>query len=542
MDSTSSSIRGAYSKQESERNQYLFRARDCALFTIPTLVPPAAKGASVKFTTPYQGVGARGVNNIASKLLIALFPPTQTFFRLNVEDDTLEKLGASRGAAEDALSIIEQRVVHEVNSSTIRVQLFEALKQLVVAGNVLLYLPPKTTSLRVFRLDRYVVSRDPMGNVVRIITKEDVSMHVLDMKIREELNLDLESSDKDEAVEVDLDDTNVCIYTMVQLNDSGSWDLVQEIDGKIVESTRTTYPADKSPWMALRLISVDSEDYGRSYVEEYMGDLQSLEGLTKAIVESAAAASKLLIFVSPNGTTRKRNVAEAPNLAILEGNAADVTMLRTDKQGDFRVAMEAAQQITERLSYAFMLNSAVQRKGDRVTAEEIRYMASELENVLGGIYSVLAQELQLPLVTILMSRMQRQGKIPALPKDMVHPTITTGMEGLGRSADLQKLDELLQSLSVLGQEAVTQYLNVDEYIKRRAAALQIDTKGLIKTQEEVQVAQQKAQQQAAMQQAMQAAVPGAVKGGMDMMANRQQANIAQEPASQENAEVPTAQQ
>ncbi|WP_416142518.1 portal protein [Escherichia coli] len=49
-----------------------------------------------------------------------------------------------------------------------------------------------------------------------------------------------------------------------------------------------------------------------------------------------------------------------------------------------------------------MPNSAVQRTGERVTAEEIRYVASELEDTLGGVYSILSQELQLPLVRVLL--------------------------------------------------------------------------------------------------------------------------------------------
>lgn len=506
----STTIAGEYSRLESDRNSYLNRARECAKFTIPSLVPPTAKGGSVKFKTPYQGVGARGLNNISSKLLLALFPPSQPFFRLSVDDAVLEALGKSKGDAEDALSTIEKRVVGEVNSSSIRVQLFEAIKQLVVAGNVLLYLPPNTTSLRVFRLDRYVCARDPMGAVVRIITKENIATYVLPQKVRDELKLQLA---EDKSALLDNDDEEVELYTMVQVTESGKWEVSQEVEGKIIESTKATYPKDKSPWMPLRLISVDNEDYGRSYVEEYQGDLQSLEGLTKAIVEASAAAAKMLIFVNPNGTTRKRNVAEAPNLAVLEGNAADITMMRSEKQGDFRVAMEVAKEITERLSYAFMLNSAVQRKGERVTAEEIRYMASELEDALGGIYSVLAQELQLPLVSLLMARMQRQNKIPALPKGMVKPTITTGMEALGRSADLQKLDMFIQSSGqVLGQEVMAKILNVDEYLKRRAAALQIDSKNLIKTQEEVE---QKVKEEQAMQMA-QAAIPNAVSGMASM--------------------------
>jgi hypothetical protein len=468
----------------------------------------------MKIKTPYQGVGARGLNNISSKLLLALFPPSQPFFRLSVEDAVLEALGKSRGDAEDALSTIEKRIVGEVNSSSIRVQLFEGIKQLVIAGNVLLYLPPNTTALRVFRLDRYVCVRDPMGSVVRIITKETIARQVLDQDILDALKDRLDKPEGSSELE------EYDVYTMIDLKD-GKWEVTQEVSGMAIEKSKTSYAKDKNPWMALRLISVDNEDYGRSYVEEYLGDLKSLEGLTKAIVEASAAAAKMLIFVSPNGTTRKRNVAEAPNLAVLEGNAADVTAFRTDKQGDFGVAMKVAEGITERLSYAFMLNSAVQRKGDRVTAEEIRYMASELEDALGGIYSVLAQELQLPLVSLLMSRMQRQRKIPALPKGMVKPTITTGMEALGRTADLQKLDMFITSSGqVLGQEVIAQFLNVDEYFKRRASALQIDTKNLIKSQKEVE---DKAKQEQMMQMAQQAA-PNLVSsiGGMAQQAMQPQ--------------------
>lgn len=515
MASSSSTIAGEYARLETDKNIYLNRARECALYTIPTLVPPQAKGSSVRFKTPYQGVGARGLNNISSKLLLALFPPSQPFFRLSVDDGILESLGESRADAEKALATIEKRVVAEVNSSTIRVQLFEGLKQLVVAGNVLIYSPPKTTALRVFRLDRYVVSRDPMGTVQRIITKEKIGKDVLDPAILEALKEKMpDESDKEL---IDNDDEDVELYTLVQLTEKGDWEVKQEVEGMIIESTQTTYPKDNSPWMALRLISVDNENYGRSYVEEYLGDLKSLEGLTKAIVEAAAAASKTLIFVNPNGTTRKRVVASANNLDVLEGNAADVTFMRSEKQGDFGVAMQVAKEITERLSYAFMLNSAVQRKGDRVTAEEIRYMASELEDALGGIYSVLAQELQLPLVSILMARMQRMNKIPSLPKGMVKPTITTGMEGLGRTAELQKLDLFItSSAQTLGADVIAKFLNVDEYLKRRATALQIDTENLIFSQKDVEAKAQQAQMMAMAQ----GAVPNLVKGATDAMAQQ----------------------
>lgn len=505
-------LAGEYSKYEASRSPFLLRAQECSKLTIPTLVPPTGSNGATKFVTPYQGVGARGVNNIASKLLLALLPANQPFFRLDIDNKILDELGAARGAAEEALSEIEMRTVKEINSSQVRVKVFEALKHLIVAGNALVYVPPKDTKLKVYPISQYVVNRDAVGNVMCIITKETVAYETLPADIKAELDF------PDER-----DDEEIAIYTRVEWEED-RWAVEQEIDGKLIESSKTTYPADKCPWLALRLIVVDGEDYGRSYVEEYLGDLKSLEGLTKAIVEGSAAAAKLLIFVSPNGTTRKRTVAEAANLAVLEGNASDVTAFRVDKSGDFSVALQTAQSITERLSFAFMLNSAVQRQADRVTAEEIRYIANELEDTLGGVYSILGNEFQLPFATLILSRMQRQKKIPDLPKGMVTPMIITGMEALGRQADLQKLDMFVQTLSALSPEVVSQYLNIEEYIKRRAAALQVDIKDLVRTKEEVMQEQQQAQQQQAMMQMAQAAVPNAVKG----MADAANQNMAQQ--------------
>ena len=73
-------VASRYSKYESIRLTYLTRARTAALLTIPTLVPPESNGMATKYPTPYQGIGARGTNNLASKLLLALLPPICPFF------------------------------------------------------------------------------------------------------------------------------------------------------------------------------------------------------------------------------------------------------------------------------------------------------------------------------------------------------------------------------------------------------------------------------------------------------------------------------
>jgi hypothetical protein len=163
------------------------------------------------------------------------------------------------------------------------------------------------------------------------------------------------------------------------------------------------------------------------------------------------------------------------------------------------IASQTASTITERLAYAFLMNSAIQRAGERVTAEEVRYMAGELEDALGGVYSILSQEFQLPLVNRIIARMTKKKKLPSLPKGVANPTIVTGLEALGRGHDMNKYQMFLQALAPLGPEAVGQFMNVNDYITRVGTALGIDMDGLIKSEEQLQ--QERQQQAQQMQQA-----------------------------------------
>ena len=391
---------------------------------------------------------------------------------------------------ETALSDMERSVSREIEVNNIRVATFEALRHIVVTGNALLYLPDEG-SMRVIHLDRYVVKRDPMGNARCIIIKENVAPAMLPDEVRAYVESNL--ADYEETTE---------LFTKQEILDDGKVMVVQEVQGHTIEETKQIFPVERSPFIALRMMRVDGESYGRGYVEQYYGDLQSLEGLTKAIVEGSAAASKVLFLVNPNGTTRARTLSESPNGAIREGSAADVSVLQVNKAADFGVALSTMQQIQDRLSYAFLLTESTIRNADRVTAEEVRLVTLSIERQLGGIYSVLSQEFQLPLVNRLMDRMSKKDKLPKIPKDKVKPAIITGIEALGRGNDLNRLDIYLSGISqILGPEVLGQYVNIREYMSRRASALGIDESGLVRTEEEVM---QQQQQQQMMQMAQQA--------------------------------------
>ena len=216
----------------------------------------------------------------------------------------------------------------------------------------------------------------------------------------------------------------------------------------------------------------------------------------QAIIEGAAASAKTLFLVNPNGVTRAATISKAPNGAVREGTAADISVMQVGKSADFSIAFSAIQRIEARLEFAFLMARSVQRDAERVTAAEINLMAQELENSLGGIYSILTQEFQLPYLRRRMHLLVRQGKVPKLPDELVKPKIVTGLQGLGRGNDRNKLIEFIGTVAqALGPDVMRQYVNVDEAVKRLATSIGIDTANLVKTQEQIQAEQEAAQQQ-----------------------------------------------
>lgn len=503
QEAPATTARGRYDALRVEREAFLARAREASKLTIPSLVPPEGSTGQTRLPTPFQSVGARGVNNIASKLLLALFPPGSSFFKLSMDDFILDQLVTAAGGGTDGedakgkfekgLAKIERGITSRMDTVGARVDLFELLKHLVAAGNGLLHMVAKG-KLMVYPLSQYVCKRDGEGEPVEIILEQHFAPMTLPVEAKEIYDMQRSANEtKDNALQ-----NTVCVYTRVCRKDN-RWVSYQEILGEEIPETRGSFPLDNSPWMPQRLNRIAGEDYGRGLVEEYMGDLYSCESLNQSIVEFAAVCSKILFFTDEGGTTSKKQIAEAPSGAVLDGRAADVSILMIEKFADFKVAKDTADGIEKRLGEAFLLGSAARRDAERVTAEEIRLIAGELEQALGGVYSVLSAELQLPLVKRLMLQMTKEGALPPLPKEAVNPQIVTGLSALGRSADLQKLDTLLAGVQAMfGPDAVAEYVSAGAYIQRRATALGIDVDGMIRSEQVVQAQRdQKAKQELA---------------------------------------------
>jgi len=479
------SARMAYDRLSSTRSQFLNTAIECAELTLPYLLTDdtSTTNSRKRLPMPWQSIGAKNVVSLASKLMLALLPPQTTFFKLQVRDDKLGEMDSPEIRSELDLSFskIERIIMDFIAASNDRVVVHQAIKHLIVGGNALIFMGKD--GLKNFPLNRFVVNRDGNGNVIEIVTKEMISKELLG---------DIATDSKRVVDDSESKDDDVDVYTYVRL-DNGRWVWHQEVFDKVIPGSRSTAPKNASPWLPLRFNTVDGEDYGRGRVEEFLGDYRALDALSQALIEGSAAAAKVVFMVSPSSTTKPATLAKAGNGAIIQGRPDDVSVVQVGKTADFATAANLAQQIERRVGEAFLQLNI--RQSERTTAEEVRLTQLELEQQLGGLFSLLTVEFLVPYLNRIMLVLQRNGQLPKIPKEFVRPQIVAGVNALGRGQDRESLANFMGTIAqTLGPEALMKYINPSEVVKRLAAAQGIDALNLIKTEEQLNQEMQQQQQ------------------------------------------------
>lgn len=506
-----------YRALESDRNYYLERARTASRLTLPYLIPVSDEpypNDSQTFPLPWNGIGARGVHNLASRLLLALLPPTETFFRFTIDEiemakteqqmqaagATPEELGRAKSEFDLALARLERAVLRSIETSNDRVAVHEMLLHLIISGNVLMYVPDE--GLKCFHLNRYVCRRDLMGNPIEAIVCEQLSVESLPSNARQLL----EEEDGEVSGIVD-DDVTPEYERVVRLYTHIEWEgkkvkWYQEIKGEEIPGSRGTASLSESPWLPLRMYRIDGQGYSPGYVEAAcIADLQTAEALSQAIAEGSLVSAQVKHLVKPSGIANPKKLAEAPNGAYLPGNPDDVFTIQVNKAADLNVAAQGLARIEARLAQAFMLADV--RDSERTTAEEVRLQALQIENSLGSIYAILTTEFQQPYVSRKLAILTRRGKLPKLPEGLVEPVVSVGLAAVGRGNDLEKTARFMTILQQsLGPEGIATYVMPAELIRRLAGAMGMDIIGLVKTEEQLAQEQQAQQQAAMVQQAM----------------------------------------
>lgn len=506
------SIAEDFDKLDTDRTVALNRKREHAALTISSLLPYEGHTIHMPLEVPYSTVPAEGINSLAARITSVVFPLNgQSIFELMVNEPFVPQ-GRDDSDLVQSFRRFESAVMNVLAPTNLRSSVHLAYKQLITLGDTLLHMDDDF-QFRVFRPDQFVVRRKHEGQWQEIILVEAVLP---------EWEPDLSDS---EGFPDPISPTVIptapqgeqweALYTRIRRTENNKFEVTQEHRGR--EVGRRTY--EVCPYFLGRWNTVSGEPYGTSLVEDMFGEIRVLDALSKALLDLSLLNAEHRWGVNPAGITEIQDLLDSVNGEFVGASPNDVFPMQFANNPALQSLFATVKHREEVVGRRFLMNSAVQPQGERVTAFQVSVLAQELESMLGGILSSAARDLQEPILRRVLYVM---GQKDMIPRDIsseiekaggyVKIRIRAGLEILNREAERAKLDQALQNVRNLPPDATSAF-NWSAIGKDWWESMGLESTGRIYTEEEIAQQQAAAQQQAMQMQAAQAGMEAGVRNG-----------------------------
>ena len=429
-------LKGEFQGDNYKREETLTRAERYAGYTLPNIFPDDPLMEYDEMQNDFTSFGAQATINLTNKIMMALFQPSNPFFRAELTPEQMAQVldampQLKEAQVKERLASAERDAMRKGENLNARVVMTNIISQLIITGNSLLFMP-EGENLQNYSLRDYTIERDLRGNMKKLIIRETKAVTSLEDDLRA---LALSEGYEDTA--------EISLYTCVLKVKKNKYIVWQEMEDLCYCHKKLgVYNAKTLPYIPLVWDLCRNKDYGTGLVENYAGDFHMLSTLAEASLDYTTIITDVKVLVDPAGSADVRELTESPSGAYVNGREEDLHVHTASVQEASQFIENRIQAIERRLAAAFLLNSQVTRDAERVTAQEIRLQALELEGSLGGVYSRLANELQKPYAIRLLAL---QG---AIFSD-IEPVIVTGLDSLSRSSELDRTRMFLQDLALL---------------------------------------------------------------------------------------------
>lgn len=472
-------LKGEFYAGSSHRESVISRCEKYAGWTIPSVFPLSEVTDAEELQRDYQSVGAQAVTNLSNKMMMALFPPAKPFFRLQLSTEQVAEMqaaGLSPAAVDEASAEVERTAISKFEQKNGRVVMNDIAQQLIITGNSLLFMPT-VGKYQSYTIRDYDVKRNLRGDVVKLIIRELIQVAGLP-EAQQALAI---AAGYTEEAEVEL-------FTGIVRYSDNKFVVWQEMANICYCHEKIGYYSEQNlPWVALTWTLARNKDYGTGLVEIYAGDFHMMSTLAEATLDFTTLVTDVKFLVNPSGMTDPKVLNSSPSGSYVHGLESDVFPLVADLRDATNFLTAQFEQVSRRIGAGFLYNTAVVRNAERVTAEEIRMQANELEGSLGGVYSRLALELQKPMATSLLRGIDSKlGKI--------EPLILTGLASLSRNSEVDKLRYFFQDLLPLADVPPEVAVRIDygNLIKVLAAGHGVEHKKFLKDEDRVEADKKKA--------------------------------------------------
>lgn len=493
-DTDNLSIEAVWREMETDKGDLVERCKEYARLTIPSICPDDDAGRTEQEKGNVM-IGARAVSHLSNKIVNILFPHDRPFFGISLSPEAEFKLAAevpSQQLAQAMESIQKEgrRVVRfavsKLNLVSYRPLAVDAVKHTIITGNAVIRRFPDGTRA-VYGVKDIGVFRHINGTPYDIILRDATRVDGLETSVRNALIKERPGV---------RNNTVVSMYTRWR-KVGDKWEVTQAVD-TVPLSTFKMVTERNLDVVLLTWSLARGENYGRGAVEDNIALFSSVDVATTALLDLYGIAADIKFFIKPGSVIDVVEVNESRRGSYHVGDPADIGSpeIGRQKAADIQVLSQDISNWSQEIAQIFLMTSGGIRQAERVTAEEIRLYAAEVESAFGGMYSRMCMQWQKPEAEWCVSKV-----INSVGSTM-QVEITTGLDAISDEAKLENMRMSLNDLGLLNTvpEDVRGQLDTVKIADYIFGKRNISFEAFTLTKEQLQERQQ--QQQAAAEQQM----------------------------------------
>lgn len=437
-------IQSVWTSMSNDKGDLVDRSREYARLTVPSVCPmDGAEGSEVEKGNVLNG--AQVVNSLANKLANVLFPHDRPYFKLELDPQVEYDLAQTVDQTEiDAAktTILEQSLrltklaMDKLMPIAYRPMAIEASRHLIVTGNAIIRRMGGHERM-VYGVQNIGVRRDvSTGKVYDVVLRDSSRLDSLPTEVQEQVIA---------AVVGVKPNTVINLFSRWRWRErQGKWEFTQAVDNVALKTWGMIAP-NNFPLIILTWSRATGENYGRGLCEDSIGLLSAADVSTTALLDLMGIAADVKWLVNPASVLDVMEMVNSPRGSYHVGADKDISSPNAslNKANDLSFLAQQAETYERKLATAFLMTTGGIRDAERVTAEEIRFYAKEIESAFGGLYSAMSLAWQKDEAEWAVRQINT-----SIPKTL-KVTITTGLDALSSEAAMMALTQALTDLSIL---------------------------------------------------------------------------------------------
>lgn len=465
-------IRRRYEDIRAKRDPFMREAKTMAELVIPGMYDDemgACGFGSDKFLTANQSLIMRGTRMMAWSMATVILPINADNFSRTIDESVAQQLQQldqlqELSAQGDGLSgpnftpisvqynqeflrddnIVKRKIQSSNHQETLARCFFHTL-----IGGISVFAHLNEREAKTYTIQNSAVVFDSAYNPVEVIVEDWLPLVELPIEVRTKL---IGSKD---ITNLPSDQQFVHVLTQ-QLRTPKGYSIKTEIEGIPIRSEGFEWdsPPHVTPLIPLPFEFVNGKDpFPVGWLTLNRGDLNSFEDLSMAMESMTHAAKVIILAMTPGSRVTQEELEKAWGLFVIPSgdDPKAINMLAAPIAQNLQQMAGLLDAKKRDIQLAFGMDFAIQRPGERVTAEEIQTLREGLQKLQGSTFKQSERTFQSRHIRNQFYYLEQKGLVRKIDEDTFDLTLTAGLQATEAQNEIMKMDQVLARSAQLEQ-------------------------------------------------------------------------------------------